>query len=112
MTYWVKGKDNREHPVRFTQGVLVQLAVLEGISQNNFSKMLGAFTEWPLERLFRLYWLMFKSGARAENKQFTMSEEDFVIWITEEDDGLLEQILTAMQESQPQGEAKKKTARK
>ena len=109
MVYWVKGKDGREHPIRFTQGVLIQLAVLEGVSQNQFSKMLGAFADWPLERLFRLYFLMFKSGARAENKPFTMTEEEFVVWITEEDETMLEQILNAMNESQAQGEGKKKT---
>lgn len=112
MTYWVKGKDGREYPIRFTQGTLIQLAVLEGVSQNQLTKMLGSFAEWPLERLFRLYWLMFKSGARSQGREFDKTQEEFIAWVTEDDETMLEQVINVMNESQPQGAEKKRATAK
>jgi hypothetical protein len=109
--YWIKGKDGKEYAVSFTQVVFMQLAMAEGVAMNNLPKMLNSFLEWPVGRVMRMYWLAVKNGMRKAGKDFTITEEDFIYWL-DDDDTLMDQIVRAFNESMPGDDGEKKqTAR-
>ena len=107
MTHWIKTQDGQEYAIRFTQVVYIQLSSMEDIPSNQIQKFLSGFASWPLSRVYRFYWLAFKNGSRKENKDFDMTEEDFMYWVND-DETIFPQILKAMELSSPTEQ--KKTA--
>ena len=108
ITHWIKTKDGKEWPIRFTQAVTNQLAVDENVPLNQIGKFLGTFGEWPIGRVYKFYKLAFKSGARKEGKEFDMTDEEFIEWMSE-DDAVMEGINRVMLASHPDPVEQKKT---
>jgi hypothetical protein len=107
MLHWIKSNDGKEFPVALSQAVIVRLASAEKIPHSKALSMLNDFDKWPMDRLFRMYYFMFRTGAVKANREFTISEDEFIDWIDERPE-LLEQIMTSFTESLPQDTKKKK----
>lgn len=109
VTHWIKDKNGKEYSIRYSQVVGIQLASIEGIPANKIQKFLSSMGDWPIDRMFRLHWLAFKNGARKENREFDMSEEDFLYWL-DDDETILPQVMRINEASQP--DPQKKTDKK
>ncbi len=110
-SHWIKRKDGKEFPIRFTEGVMMSLAVEEGIHLNLLGKFASSFSEWPLGRVFRYYHLAFKSGGRVEGKPFDMTDDEFIEWLSEEPE-VMDQVSRAFVASLPEVPEQKKTKAK
>lgn len=110
ITHWIKSKDGREWPIRFSQSVTMQLAVDENVPANQISKFLSEFGSWPMGRVYKFYRLAFRAGARKENREFLMNDEDFIEWVSD-DETIMEQIIKVMTASSPDPDTKKKAVR-
>lgn len=108
--YWIKGKDGKEYAVSFSQAAILRLTIMEGVAVNNMTKMLNSYEEWPISRVIRMYWLSVKEGMRKAGKEFNMTEDEFVDWLGD-DETIWMQIVKAFEESNPQPDEKKPTAR-
>ena len=109
ITHWVKTKEGKEYPIRFTQAVSMQLAIDEEVPANKIQEFLGDFGSWPMGRIYKFYRLAFRSGAKKAGIEFKMTDEDFIEWISE-DETIMEQVLKFMIASKP--EPQKKTVAK
>jgi hypothetical protein len=112
ITHWIKDKAGKEFPIKHSNGVSMQLAISEGVPVNRLQKFLSDFESWPIGRVYKFYYLMFKSGAKQEGIAFEMDEEEFVEWITN-DDTVMSQVLkiigaTSPDQKKTQGSLKKK----
>lgn len=99
-SHWIKDSEGKTYPVRHSNGVIMQLAVAEEIPSNQIQKFLSGFASWPIGRVYKFYYFMFKSGAKKEGVAFDMSEEDFVEWINE-DDTIMPQVLNILTATSP-----------
>lgn len=106
LSHWIKAKDGKEYPIRHTNGVMMQLAISEGIPSNQIQKFLSDFSSWPMGRVYKFYYLMFKYGAKKEGVEFDMDEEDFVMWVAE-DETIMEQVLKIISATSPDPAKKK-----
>jgi hypothetical protein len=107
ITHWIKDSTGKTYPVRHSNGVIMQLAVSEEIPSNQIQKFLSGFASWPIGRVYKFYYFMFKSGAKKENVAFDMTEEDFVEWIND-DETVMPQVLNILSATSPD---QKKTAK-
>ena len=97
MQHLITTKDGKCYPIKFSQGVIMRLAVKEGVPSNQLQKFLSGFASWPIGRMFSFYWLAFKAGSDS----FDMSEDDFIDLISE-DDTILPQIMNVQAASEPE----------
>ncbi len=109
-SHWIKTSDGREWPIRFTQATAIKLAIEENVPMNKIGKFLGDFNNWPIGRVYRFYKLAFESGAAKENREFEMSDDEFLEWVTS-DDKIMEGIARVMLASSPDAEEKKTKAK-
>lgn len=100
-SHWIKDKTGKTYPIRFSQSVMMQLAVEEGINANDLQKFLSEFTEWPLGRVYRFYQLAFISGGKKEGQKFEMDQDDFIEWISD-DETVMPEVLKAFSASMPE----------
>jgi hypothetical protein len=110
VSHWIKAQDGKEYPVRFSNAIYTQLAIKEGVAANLISKFFSSFQSWPIERVYRFYYLAFRYGAKKENREFEMNEEDFVDFVAE-DDTIMPQIMKIMAASNPDPQKKTKANR-
>jgi hypothetical protein len=110
ITHWIKAKDGKEYPIRNTNGIIMQLAISEGVHSNQIQRWLSDFASWPLGRVYKYYWLMFRYGAKVEDIPFQMDEEDFVFWIGE-DDTIMPQVHKVISATNPDAEKKSNQTR-
>lgn len=108
--YYIKAKDGKEYPIRFSQSVAFQLAAEESVPMNKVAAFFADFQSWPIGRVYRYYILAFRAGARKAGGTFDMESADFVDWL-DEDDTILEQIIKYMIASFPADEGKKKAVK-
>ena len=106
ITNWIKGKDNKTYPIRFSQSVSFQLGRAKGIPMNMLTKFLTDMSKWGIDDYILLYYYAFKAGAKAEGQDFDMDQESFMYWILDDDDGIMPQIVEAMLAAQPEPEKK------
>ena len=110
ITSWIKGKDNKTYPIRFSQSVSFQLGRAKGIPMNMLTKFLNDMNKWGIDDYILLYFYAFKAGAKAEGQEFDMDEESFMYWILDGDETIMPQIVETMLTAQPETE-KKQTER-
>lgn len=105
ITHWIKAKDGKEYPIRHSNGVTMQLAISEGVPSNQIQKFLTGFASWPIGRVYKFYYLMFKYGAKKEGAEFNMDEEDFVMLLNE-DETIMPQVHKILEASSPDPQKK------
>jgi len=110
ITHWIKSSDGREWPIRFSQSVTMQLAVEENVPANQIGKFFADFGAWPMGRVYKFYRLAFRAGARKEGRDFVMNDEEFLEWVSDDED-IMKQIIKIMTASNPDPETKKKAGK-
>ena len=77
---------------------------------NKVASFFSGFQSWPIGRVYRYYLLAFRAGARKDGKEFTMTDEEFIDWMGD-DETIMEQIIKYMAASFPADDGKKKAVK-
>lgn len=108
MLHWIKSSDGKEYPLKFSQSVINIFVAHEKVPANQVGTFLSGFGSWPMDRVYRFYHLAFKAGARNQNKEFDMTDDEFIEFL-EDDPALFPQVIEAFSASNPE---QKKTQKK
>lgn len=106
MIHYIKDQKGKEWAIRFSNAVAMQLAASEKVPMNMIQKFLNGFDSWPIDRVYRYYYMAFQSGARAAEKEFNMTEQQFQEWVLDDDLTVFPQLLTILAASNPDPEKK------
>ena len=102
---WIKTKDGKEYPIKFSQAAKEKWQRHNNITTNGLKDVPGNFLDWELEMLYSYIWYAIYFPCKDKKIDFPYTDFDsWVVWI-EQDDTILPQCLEYWFESIPKEEA-------
>jgi hypothetical protein len=105
-TFYITDKDGKIYPIKISQGVLEQLAIAEGVSVKHYHSFFQSWSDWSIERLYKLFYTAMRIAARREKIEFVETFQDFMDWLAD-DESISPQLMKLLTESSPVSDEKK-----